>query len=45
MQEEIERRVLSTSRMGLQILPAQLGNSAGMVGAAKLAWDNDWNGK
>ncbi|MCZ2204725.1 ROK family protein [Cylindrospermopsis raciborskii] len=41
MQEEIERRVLPSSRMGLQILPAQLGNSAGMVGAAKLAWDND----
>ena len=41
MQEEIERRVLSTSRMGLQILPAQLGNRAGMVGAAKLAWDNE----
>ncbi|GBE90929.1 ROK family protein [Nostoc cycadae] len=35
---EIERRVMYTSRTGLQILPAQLGNSAGMVGAAKLAW-------
>lgn len=35
---EIEKRVLSTSRVGLQILPAELGNSAGMVGAAKLAW-------
>lgn len=34
---EIERRVMSTSRLGLQILPAELGNSAGMVGAAKLA--------
>ncbi|WP_427159388.1 ROK family protein [Aliinostoc sp. HNIBRCY26] len=35
---EIEKRVMPTSRAGLQILPAQLGNSAGMVGAAKLAW-------
>jgi glucokinase len=33
---EIEQRVMFTSRVGLQILPAQLGNSAGMVGAAKL---------
>ncbi|MBK1989761.1 ROK family protein [Sphaerospermopsis aphanizomenoides BCCUSP55] len=37
MQAEIEKRVLPTSRVGLQILPAKLGNSAGMVGAAKLA--------
>ncbi|MBD2384171.1 ROK family protein [Cylindrospermum sp. FACHB-282] len=36
---EIEKRVLPTSRVGLQILPAELGNSAGMVGAAKLAWE------
>jgi glucokinase len=34
---EIERRVMPTSRIGLQILPAKLGNSAGMLGAAKLA--------
>ncbi|MFO5492246.1 MAG: ROK family protein, partial [Cuspidothrix sp.] len=27
-----------TSRTGLQILPAALGNTAGMVGAAKLAF-------
>ncbi len=37
VQAEIEQRVLPTSRVGLQILPAELGNSAGMVGAAKLA--------
>jgi glucokinase len=37
-QTEIERRVLAPSRAGLQILPAELGNSAGMVGAAKLAF-------
>ncbi len=37
MQAEIERRVLPSSRTGLQILRAQLGNQAGMVGAAKLA--------
>lgn len=35
---EIERRVLPTSRSGLQLLPAKLGNQAGIVGAAKLAW-------
>ena len=35
---EIEQRVIPTSRQNLQILPAELGNSAGMVGAAKLAW-------
>lgn len=38
MQAEIERRVLPSSRAGLQLLRAQLGNQAGMVGAAKLAW-------
>ena len=35
---EIEQRVLPTSREGLQVLVAELGNQAGMVGAAKLAW-------
>lgn len=38
-QQEINKRVLSTSRPDLQLLPAQLGNKAGMLGAAKLAWD------
>ncbi|NET01462.1 MAG: ROK family protein [Sphaerospermopsis sp. SIO1G1] len=38
MQAEIEKRVLPTSSVDLQILPAKLGNSAGMVGAAKLAF-------
>jgi glucokinase len=38
LKAEIQQRVMPTSRLGLQILPAQLGNSAGMVGAAKLAW-------
>ncbi|OUL36672.1 glucokinase [Nostoc sp. T09] len=37
---EIEQRVMPTSRVGLQILPAELGNAAGMVGAAKLAWQH-----
>lgn len=37
MKAEIERRVMPTSREGLQILPAELGNAAGMLGAAKLA--------
>ncbi len=35
---EIERRVLPSSREDLQLLVAQLGNQAGMVGAAKLAF-------
>lgn len=38
MQAEIARRVLPSSRAGLQILQAELGNQAGVVGAAKLAW-------
>ncbi|MDJ0553193.1 MAG: ROK family protein [Microcoleaceae cyanobacterium MO_207.B10] len=36
---EIERRVLLSSRSGLQLLTAKLGNQAGIVGAAKLAWN------
>jgi glucokinase len=35
---EIKRRVVYPSRVGLQLLPAQLGNQAGMLGAAKLVW-------
>ncbi len=35
---EIERRVLPSSRTELKLLTAELGNQAGMVGAAKLAW-------
>lgn len=38
VQATIEQRVLPSSRFGLQLLPAELGNRAGMVGAAKLAW-------
>lgn len=38
-QAEIERRVLPTSRVGLQLLTTELSNQAGMVGAAKLAWE------
>ncbi|MEO0935159.1 MAG: ROK family protein, partial [Cyanobacteria bacterium J06641_2] len=34
---EIEQRVMPTSRENLQIIKAQLGNRAGMLGAAKLA--------
>ncbi|PSF38463.1 glucokinase [Aphanothece hegewaldii CCALA 016] len=36
--QEIEKRVIPISRVGLKLLTAQLGNNAGMVGAAKLAW-------
>jgi glucokinase len=35
---EIEKRVLPSSRVDLQVLTAELGNRAGIVGAAKLAW-------
>jgi len=38
-QAEIEKRVLAGSRIDLKMVPAKLGNQAGMVGAAKLAWD------
>ena len=38
-QKEIERRVLETSKPGLVLLTAELGNKAGMLGAAKLAID------
>ena len=36
---EINRRVVSPSRTNLQLLTAELGNKAGMLGAAKLVWD------
>lgn len=36
--QELERRVLPSSREGLQILIAKLGNQAGVAGAARLAW-------
>lgn len=35
---EIQRRVLFSSCEGLKLLRAELGNRAGMVGAAQLAW-------
>lgn len=35
---EIERRVVGYSRLDVRLLRAELGNQAGMVGAAKLAW-------
>ncbi|MEG4533262.1 ROK family protein [Microcoleus sp. D2_18a_D3] len=38
VQSEIQQRVLPSSREDLQLLVAELGNQAGMVGAAKLAW-------
>jgi glucokinase len=36
--KEIEKRVLPSSRINLKLLKAKLGNDAGMVGAAKLAF-------
>ena len=38
LQQEVERRVLSPSRQDLVIAPASLGNGAGRLGAARLAW-------
>lgn len=38
MKAELEQRVLLSSREGLEILIAELGNQAGMIGAAKLAF-------
>ena len=37
--KEIEKRVVSPSRQGLQLLTTELGNQAGMLGAAKLVWN------
>jgi len=37
VQAEIEKRVLPSSRVGLKLTVAELGNKAGIVGAAKLA--------
>ncbi|HHP7243303.1 MAG TPA: ROK family protein [Elainellaceae cyanobacterium] len=37
---EIEQRVLPSSRSNLKLLPAALGSQAGIVGAAKLAWQH-----
>lgn len=39
VEAEIEKRVLPTSRVGLKLMVAKLGNQAGMIGAAKLAWE------
>ncbi|BAQ66003.1 ROK family protein [Geminocystis sp. NIES-3709] len=40
VEAEIEKRVLQSSRVGLKLMVAELGNQAGVVGAAKLALDN-----
>jgi glucokinase len=38
LKDELEKRVAFTSRESLQVLVAELGNQAGMIGAAYLAW-------
>lgn len=38
LKAELEARVTLTSREGLQVLVAELGNQAGMIGAVRLAW-------
>jgi glucokinase len=40
LKDEVERRVKPTSREGLKIAIAELGNQAGMAGAARLAWQS-----
>lgn len=40
LKTEVERRVKTTSREGLEIAIAELGNQAGMAGAARLAWQS-----
>ncbi|MEB3273421.1 MAG: ROK family protein [Prochlorothrix sp.] len=44
LKAELEQRVLPSSRRNLQICVAELGNEAGMVGAAKLAIDRYGSG-
>ena len=39
--QEIKKRVVSPSRLNLKLLKAQLGNRAGMLGAAKLVFDSN----
>jgi glucokinase len=38
-EREIEQRVMEVSRPDFKIVAAQLGNQAGIAGAAKLAWE------
>jgi glucokinase len=37
---EIERRVMPSSRLSVKLVMAELGNRAGVAGAAKLAWQS-----
>ncbi|MHB8070028.1 MAG: ROK family protein [Desulfobaccales bacterium] len=39
LQEELYRRLTLFPREALSVVPAKLGDDAGMIGAAKLAWD------
>jgi glucokinase len=43
LKAELEQRLAFTSREGLQVLVAELGNQAGMLGAAHLAWQRVCN--
>lgn len=38
-EREIFRRVMAVSRPGFKLIAAELGNEAGITGAAKLAWE------
>ncbi|MBI4795975.1 MAG: ROK family protein, partial [Deltaproteobacteria bacterium] len=39
LQEELYRRLTLFPREALSVVPAKLGDDAGMIGAARLAWD------
>jgi glucokinase len=39
LQEELYRRLTLFPREALSVVPAQLGDDAGLIGAAKLAWE------
>lgn len=40
LQEELFRRLTLFPREALSVVPAKLGDDAGIIGAARLAWDN-----
>ena len=41
LEEELDKRMTFFSRADLSLRPAILGDNAGLLGAARLAWDRD----
>jgi glucokinase len=39
LREAVARYSLATHRLGLRVVPASLGERAGVIGAGLLAWD------